>query len=89
MTWTSPAGEAGEPILGLDAGERAEAGRQEQAGSPGADRDHDEDHLDPLQHRDLEGGRKGDPVPTAATAEALRLTAAQPPRNQNLGPDYE
>lgn len=22
-------------------------------------------------------------------AEALRLTAAQPPRNQNLGPDYE
>ena len=25
----------------------------------------------------------------AATAEALRLTAAQPPRNQNLGPDYE
>lgn len=25
----------------------------------------------------------------AASAEALRLTAAQPPRNQNLGPDYE
>lgn len=26
---------------------------------------------------------------TAATAEALRLTAAAPPKNQNLGPDYE
>jgi DNA-directed RNA polymerase subunit omega len=25
----------------------------------------------------------------AASAEALRVTAAQPPRNQNLGPDYE
>ncbi len=25
----------------------------------------------------------------SASAEALRLTAAQPPRNQNLGPDYE
>lgn len=25
----------------------------------------------------------------AASAEALRLTAAAPPRNQNLGPDYE
>jgi DNA-directed RNA polymerase subunit omega len=25
----------------------------------------------------------------AATAEALRLTAAAPPKNQNLGPDYE
>lgn len=25
----------------------------------------------------------------AASAEALRITAAQPPRNQNLGPDYE
>ena len=25
----------------------------------------------------------------AAAAEALRLTAAAPPRNQNLGPDYE
>lgn len=25
----------------------------------------------------------------AAQAEALRITAAQPPRNQNLGPDYE
>lgn len=25
----------------------------------------------------------------AASAEALRLTAAQPPRNTNLGPDYE
>ena len=25
----------------------------------------------------------------AASAEALRLTAAQPPRNQNMGPDYE
>lgn len=24
-----------------------------------------------------------------ASAEALRLTAAQPPRNTNLGPDYE
>jgi DNA-directed RNA polymerase subunit omega len=24
-----------------------------------------------------------------ASAEALRITAAQPPRNQNLGPDYE
>jgi DNA-directed RNA polymerase subunit omega len=24
-----------------------------------------------------------------ASAEALRVTAAQPPRNQNLGPDYE
>lgn len=24
-----------------------------------------------------------------AAAEALRLTAAQPPRNQNMGPDYE
>lgn len=24
-----------------------------------------------------------------ASAEALRLTAAAPPRNQNLGPDYE
>ncbi len=25
----------------------------------------------------------------SASAEALRVTAAQPPRNQNLGPDYE
>jgi DNA-directed RNA polymerase subunit omega len=25
----------------------------------------------------------------AASAEALRLTAAAPPRNQNLGPEYE
>jgi DNA-directed RNA polymerase subunit omega len=25
----------------------------------------------------------------SASAEALRLTAAAPPRNQNLGPDYE
>ena len=25
----------------------------------------------------------------SASAEALRITAAQPPRNQNLGPDYE
>jgi DNA-directed RNA polymerase subunit omega len=25
----------------------------------------------------------------AATAEALRLTAAAPPKNQNLGPEYE
>ncbi len=25
----------------------------------------------------------------AQSAEALRLTAAAPPRNQNLGPDYE
>jgi DNA-directed RNA polymerase subunit omega len=25
----------------------------------------------------------------AASAEALRLTAAVPPKNQNLGPDYE
>ena len=25
----------------------------------------------------------------AASAEALRITAAQPPRNQNLGPEYE
>jgi DNA-directed RNA polymerase subunit omega len=25
----------------------------------------------------------------AASAEALRLTAAAPPRNQNLGGDYE
>ena len=25
----------------------------------------------------------------ASAAEALRLTAAAPPRNQNLGPDYE
>ena len=25
----------------------------------------------------------------AASAEALRLTAAAPPRNQNIGPDYE
>ena len=25
----------------------------------------------------------------AASAEALRITAAQPPRNQNMGPDYE
>ena len=25
----------------------------------------------------------------AASAEALRLTAAAPPRNQNAGPDYE
>lgn len=25
----------------------------------------------------------------AVSAEALRLTAAAPPRNQNLGPDYE
>ncbi|RYY05409.1 MAG: DNA-directed RNA polymerase subunit omega, partial [Alphaproteobacteria bacterium] len=25
----------------------------------------------------------------AASAEALRLTAAAPPRNQNLGADYE
>ena len=25
----------------------------------------------------------------AASAEALRLTAAAPPRNQNVGPDYE
>ena len=25
----------------------------------------------------------------SASAEALRLTAAQPPRNQNMGPDYE
>ena len=25
----------------------------------------------------------------AQAAEALRLTAAQPPRNQNLGPEYE
>ena len=25
----------------------------------------------------------------AASSEALRLTAAAPPRNQNLGPDYE
>jgi DNA-directed RNA polymerase subunit omega len=25
----------------------------------------------------------------AASAEALRLTAAAPPRNQNFGPDYE
>lgn len=25
----------------------------------------------------------------AASAEALRLTAAAPPRNQNMGPDYE
>ena len=25
----------------------------------------------------------------AASAEALRVTAAQPPRNQNMGPDYE
>ncbi len=25
----------------------------------------------------------------AASAEALRVTAAAPPRNQNLGPDYE
>ena len=25
----------------------------------------------------------------SASAEALRLTAAAPPRNQNIGPDYE
>jgi len=25
----------------------------------------------------------------AASAEALRLTAAAPPRNQNIGPDYD
>jgi DNA-directed RNA polymerase subunit omega len=25
----------------------------------------------------------------SASAEALRITAAQPPRNQNIGPDYE
>ena len=25
----------------------------------------------------------------SASAEALRITAAQPPRHQNLGPDYE
>jgi DNA-directed RNA polymerase subunit omega len=25
----------------------------------------------------------------SASAEALRLTAAAPPRNQNVGPDYE
>ncbi|WP_310497840.1 DNA-directed RNA polymerase subunit omega [Sandarakinorhabdus sp.] len=25
----------------------------------------------------------------SASAEALRITAAQPPRNQNMGPDYE
>jgi DNA-directed RNA polymerase subunit omega len=25
----------------------------------------------------------------AASAEALRLTAAVPPKNQSLGPDYE
>ena len=25
----------------------------------------------------------------SASAEALRITAAPPPRNQNLGPDYE
>lgn len=29
------------------------------------------------------------PGSLAQSAEALRLTAAAPPRNQNLGPDYE
>jgi DNA-directed RNA polymerase subunit omega len=43
-----------------------------------------------LQRVQIDDEDKPDEIGSlAASAEALRLTAAAPPRNQNIGPDYE
>ena len=43
-----------------------------------------------LQRVQVDDEEEADAVGSlAASAEALRLTAAAPPRNQNLGADYE
>jgi DNA-directed RNA polymerase subunit omega len=50
----------------------------------------EESLINSLQRVQIEDDEAPDEVGSlSASAEALRLTAAQPPRNQNMGPDYE
>ena len=43
----------------------------------------------PVVRKSIVGDEADEIGSLSASAEALRLTAAAPPRNQNIGPDYE